>query len=176
MNQPTAFHIGDHVVITDVKSSFYYKKGVVQSVGTVLSFVKMDSGETIHTPTDYLDYTTDEKIKRLPTQHQNVVTAIIPGKWVAYDDNSMYFSTFSDDATPVFNKKTTVANELAAVYLDGRKRKTIERKQNGVYWYTYPDCNDRKQRHCHVIERVTPTNIDRLRELCIAGLRLDESE
>ena len=165
------FKIGDKVIVESPASTFYKQTAVITSVGTILSRIRIDvSQQEISMPTEWLDYTIEQKIKMLCPDDRKLIEQIIPGKWVAYDDNGMYFSAFSSDATPVFNTKSELIGELSATYLDGRKRKTIQRKTPGLYWYTFPDCDNKRTKRCFVIEQVTSENLNKVLAYCLAGL------
>lgn len=163
------FKISDKVIVESPTSTFYKHTGVITSVGTVLSHVRIDaSQQEISMPTEWLDYSIEQKIEMLCPDDRKLVEQIVPGKWVAYDDHGMYFSAFSSDATPVFNTKAELIGELSAAHLDGRKRKTVQRKQPGLYWYTFRD--RAKTPRCYIIEKITKSNLNKILAYCLAGL------
>ena len=165
----TLFKPGDNIIVKNPVSSFYGQTGTVVYCGTQLCNIIIAGENDIRMPSDWLDYTTDEKIKRLPDKARALVLKIIPGKWVAYDDHRMHFDTTTNNVTPVFNTKHKIVSDLARIHTDNRKRKTIERKAPGCYWYSFHDITTKEPR-CFVIQKITTGNLNTMREYCIDSL------
>lgn len=166
------FKLHDEVMITNPVYFDYMKTGVIVRISSDPNYcvVCLKNGQYVNIKTDSLNYTLEKRIEMLCPDDKALVLEIIPGKWVAYDDSSMYFSAFANNATPVFQTKAELIGELSAVHMDGRKHKTINRKRPGIYWYTYPNIDNKREKHTYVIEQVTSENMNRLRETCLQGL------
>lgn len=162
------FKPGDNIVVNNPVSSFYGKTGIVVSCGAQLCNIIIDEHD-LRMPNDWLDYTIDEKIKRLSDEKREFVLKIVPGKWVAYDDRGMHFNSTANAASPIFNTKNEIIADLSCIHTDNRKHKTIERKAPGCYWYSFHDTTTKEPR-CFVIQKITTGNLNIMREYCIASL------
>lgn len=88
---------------------------------------------------------------------------MIVGKWVGYTEDGLVENW--KNGSFLFTTKKEIISQLAASFLDNRKRKTVRRRSKGQYVYDIPDCDCQTVMHTVYVEKITKQNLDKIKEM-----------